>query len=360
MKVIDPMPVDAPVSDGDSNDAGLDPSSDPAAAGSSRRSHLRWAAAGLAIGLAFLWVAWRLVDVTAAWDVLRRADLGWALAALAGGVAFMAVKSWRWMILLRHFIGAPYGLLHRSVYIGTAANLVIAHTGELLRATMIARREKAASSAVLATIAIERILDFVALLVLTAVALVIDPRVSPLLWSAGLISLAFIAAGLLVVLAFLKPRPLWRRWGSAVLGQLPPRPRRWIAHQLQRGVAGLGALREPATVIRCILLSVLQWSCIVGAVAASAWAVGAPIPVSGAIAVFVLTVIGLTLPSSPAQLGTTQLAFVVGFELVGAAAAPAFAASLVYTAAVVVMMMAVGAVCWMTAAWAPLATQKSK
>ena len=153
---------------------------------------------------------------------------------------------------------------------------------------------------------------------------------------------------------------VWRRWGSAVLGQLPPRPRQWIVHQLQRGVSGLGALREPATVIRCILLSVLQWSCIVGAVAASAWAVGAPIPVSGAIAVFVLTVIGLTLPSSPAQLGTTQLAFVVGFELVGAAAAPAFAASLVYTAAVVVMMMAVGAVCWMTAAWAPLAPQKSK
>ena len=83
-------------------------------------------------------------------------------------------------------------------------------------------------------------------------------------------------------------------------------------------------------------------------------------PGSGAIAVCVLTVSGLTLPAAPAQLGTTQLAFVVGFELVGAAAAPAFAASLVYTAAVVVMMMAVGAVCWMTAAWAPLAPQKSK
>ncbi len=68
---------------------------------------------------------------------------------------------------------------------------------------------------------------------------------------------------------------------------------------------------------------------------------------------FVLTVIGLTLPSSPAQLGTTQLAFVVGLELVGAGAASAFAASLVYTCFVVVTMMVLGALCWMATSWSP-------
>ena len=317
------------------------------------QTKIKWVAAGIAFGMLFLWLALREADFAASWQVLRNVHPGWTLAVLGGGLAFMAVKTWRWSIILRPLMTSRFGPLHRAVYIGTAANLVVAHTGEILRATLLARKEREASSAVLATIAIERILDFVALVVLTGAALLLDPRVSPLLWSAGLISFAFVVVGLLGVLAFLYPRPRLQRWGNALLMVLPQRPRAWVVHQLQRGVSGLGSLRDPGTIVKVVVLSVLQWSCIVAAVGASALAVGVAIPVSGAIAVFVLTVIGLTLPSSPAQLGTTQLAFVVGLELVGAGAASAFAASLVYSCFVVVTMMILGAVCWMASSWTP-------
>ncbi|MGE3926723.1 MAG: lysylphosphatidylglycerol synthase transmembrane domain-containing protein [Lautropia sp.] len=320
------------------------------AAGESPAPQRRWLFAGLAIGLVFLWLALRQADLGATWQVLRQVHPGWALAVFAGGTAFMFVKAWRWAIILRHLARPDYGTLARSVYIGTAANLVVAHTGELIRARMIARRVAAPWSAVLATVAIERIFDFIALIILTAVALVLDPRVSPLLWTAGLVSLGFVAIGLSVVLALLRPHPRLQRIGIALLRWIPERPRGWLLRALERGVAGLQALEQPSVVLWAVALSLLQWSCIVAAVAFSTLAVGVAIPVSGAIAVFVLTVIGLTLPSSPAQLGTTQLAFVVGLELIGGSAVSAFAASMVYTVFAVVTMMVLGALLWM-AGW---------
>ncbi len=315
------------------------------------QTRTRWTIVGLVVGAAFLGLAVHQADFAASWDVLRTAHIGWAKAVLACGLLFMVIKALRWSIVLRPLSQCPQGFLLRTVFVGTAANLVVPHSGEVLRATLLARRQSLAPSAVLATIAIERILDFIALVILTAVALLIDPRVSPLLWSAGLISLALVVAGLLVVHAFMRPTERSRRWGALLIGLLPQRPGRWIESQIRRGVAGLASLGHPGTVIALVLMSLLQWSCIVGSILASALAVGAQIPVSGAIAVFVLTVIGLTLPSSPAQLGTTQLAFVAGMELVGSDPARAFAASLVYTGFVDVTMMVVGLLLWLRLDW---------
>lgn len=314
----------------------------------------RWTLAGLAFGLVFLWMAIREADFAATWDVLKDVDPAWAFVAFVGGVGFMAQKTQRWAVILRPVTTTRFGTLHGAVYIGTAANLVIAHTGEILRASLVARKDGVAASAVLATVAVERILDFAALLVLIGVALVWDPGMSAVLLAAGLISLGIVFTGILGVLAFLNPTPLTRRFGAAILRPLPLRMREWIMRQLQRGVCGLGVLKEPRVILVILLLSVLQWSWIVAAVWASANAVGIAVPIPGAIAVFVLTVIGLTLPSSPAQLGTTQLAFVVGLELVGATGAAAFAASVVYTVCVVVAMMVLGAVCWVASDWQPV------
>jgi hypothetical protein len=66
-----------------------------------------------------------------------------------------------------------------------------------------------------------------------------------------------------------------------------------------------------------------------------------------AVTVWMLMVIGLTLPSSPAQLGTTQLAFTLGLFLALNETEVPFAASVVYTCCVNIPYMIIGAVYWM-------------
>ena len=93
-------------------------------------------------------------------------------------------------------------------------------------------------------------------------------------------------------------------------------------------------------------LSALQWGCIVAVIWLSLSAIDQTVPLPAALAVWVLMVIGLTLPSAPAQLGTTQLAYVAGLTLAEIDAATAFAASAIYTCTVNLPIMLVGWSCW--------------
>lgn len=306
-------------------------------------SQARWTVLGLVVGAAFFWVALRSISPAQALNVLRQASWPELVATWLAGVAFMGFKGVRWALLLRPVAHVQTGLLHRVLYMGAAANLVLAHTGEMLRASLLARHTGASASAILATVAVERVFDFAALAVLSALAIAVDPHVSPQLSLAGGLALAIVLAGVLGAYLLLRASPGMVRLGSALLAPLPVRARDWLFDQMRRGRVGLAPLLNPAMAARAGVLSLLQWACVVAAIWASCAAVGSPAPLTGAVATFVLMVIGLTLPSPPAQLGTTQLAFVVGLGLVGVSPGPAVAASLIYTGLMVLPVMLIGA-----------------
>ena len=312
---------------------------------------VRWLVAGLAFGAAFLWLALRHTDPAQALAALARADWRLGLATLLAGLGFMTFKGLRWSVLLRRVAPVDAGLLHRTLYIGAAANLVFAHVGELLRATLLARRSGAGASAVLATVAIERIFDVAALVVLNALAIALDPRVSAKLGTAGLVGAAIVIAGVVGALLLLRPAPWMTRIGRALLAPLPLRSRDWLIDQIHRSRTGLAALVDPVAAAQAGLLSLLQWGCIVGAIWASSAAIGEPVAPTGALAVFVLMVLALMLPSPPAQIGTTQLAYVVGFGLVGTGADTAVAASLIYTGLVILPVMIIGGLLALSTDW---------
>jgi uncharacterized membrane protein YbhN (UPF0104 family) len=104
----------------------------------------------------------------------------------------------------------------------------------------------------------------------------------------------------------------------------------WLSGRVQRGLPGLAALSNLRTLLRTCVLSIVQWSCIIVAIWLSVRAVGHEVTVRAAIGVWVRRVLGLTLPLSPAQLGTTQLAYMLGLSLTGTNDEVAFAASVVY------------------------------
>ena len=303
--------------------------------------------AGLLIGVVFLWIALGRIDLDAAWQVLRETRLPWALAVFAGGVAFIAVKTLRWSRLIRPFASARFTDLQRMVYLGSALNLLVTHTGEFLRSGLLSRDARVPMSTVMATVAIERMMDFIALLVILGIVMLTEPSLSSLFVPAGSIALAIVVVALVFLLLLLEPTPRLASAGRRALGWLPPAGGRWVGRQLQLAAGGLVALRDPRAVLAVFGLSLLQWGFIVMSIWASARAVDVALPVSAAVLVFALTVIGLTLPSSPAQLGTTQLAFVVGMEVAGAAPTAAFAASIVYTVFVVVASMLIGGWYWL-------------
>lgn len=270
-----------------------------------------------------------------------------AIMALVAGMLFMLIKAWRWSVILGPVARVELSLLHSAAYIGTAANLIIVHSGEVLRAALIGRRSRVPSSAVLASIGVERIFDFMVVVALFGVLLIINPQLPEYVAAAGFVAIFMVVAGLIAIVSLLVPSKVRRNVRLLVIRLLPEKLSMMIKSQLKRSLVGFSALGSPSIVINTFLLSILQWSCIIGSIWLCAASVGYAITFSMAVTVWVLMVIGLTLPSSPAQLGTTQLAFTLGLSLALNETEVPFAASVVYTCCVNIPYMIIGAVYWM-------------
>ena len=302
---------------------------------------------GVAIGAVFMWLSLRGTDTRSALESLAEARIEPAIAVVIAAALFMLAKAIRWKVILKP-VGRPsLNSLHSAVYIGTAASLVIAHSGELLRAAFVGRKEAIPKGAILASVGIERVFDFITVAAMLSVVLLFDGRLHESATAAGLVAIVAVVVGLALMMILMRPSRLRSAFCDLLATILPPAAMDYVSDRLRRSIVGLCVLGSPWLLLQVFLLSLAQWGFIVAAVWLSADAVGQSITASTAITVWVLMIVGLTLPSSPAQLGTTQLAFMLGLALTQNESQSAFAASVIYTLGVNGMYMVVGLACWL-------------
>ena len=147
------------------------PTSTPEAEPKARNPFV-WSMLGIGLGLGLLYAAIRKVQWSSLINTLEGVTLVWPAGILGIVFAFVIIKAWRWQLLLRFVPGVSFRELHAAVYIGLAANFFVAHMGEFLRTAMLSRRCHAPFSGVFASVMVERVLDFIALLMLLAVSAV--------------------------------------------------------------------------------------------------------------------------------------------------------------------------------------------
>jgi glycosyltransferase 2 family protein len=316
--------------------------------------HYKWIALGLALGALFLWMSVRDTDFGAVVQILESANYAFVVGVVAASACFIGCKAFRWGLILKPVAHPGFPFLHNVTYVGTAANLTIPHSGEILRSSLVATKANIPASPVLASIGIERLLDFATVVVMMVILLIIqvqfrDAALATNLLMAGVIAMIMVAIGICVSMLVLFPSRIRALLSRVLWGNLPPFVMAFISDQVEKGRTGMQVLGSPAVLFRVMLVSVLQWSFIIAAIWMSGAAVGHAPSIPGAITVWVMMVIGLTLPSSPAQLGTTQLAYALGYGLAGGAGSEelALAASAVYTCGVNALQIVAGLLCWL-------------
>ncbi|HQU97950.1 MAG TPA: lysylphosphatidylglycerol synthase transmembrane domain-containing protein [Nitrosomonas sp.] len=310
-------------------------------------TQFKWTLLGLSIGLVFLLISLRDIDVQAVYDSLLTIKFFPATMVIVAGLLFMLIKALRWSVILDPVTHVDFSILHSAVYIGTAANLIIVHSGEVARSAIIGKQARIAASAVLASIGVERIFDFMVVIVLFGVLLITSEKLPDYVTAAGFVAIFMVVAGLITIVSLMVPSKTRRSVRMMVIRYLPEKLSVMIRSQIKRSLIGFSTLGSPSLVIKVFFLSILQWSCIVFAIWLCAYSVGYTATISMSISVWILMVIGLTLPSSPAQLGTTQLAFTLGLSIALNEMQIPFAASLVYTCCVNIPYMIIGAFYWL-------------
>jgi glycosyltransferase 2 family protein len=305
-----------------------------------------WIIAGLAIGAGLLWYSLRSVSFGEVSRQIGNADMLYLTLAVGLSVAFMAIKTQRWALLLRPMAPLRFDELHAPVYAGAAVNAAVSHIGEIVRARMLQRGRQLPLASILASVGLERVLDMVAMLVLLSYLFVVGGgSLSTMLAAAARIAALLVGVAMLAIVAV----ALWPDRCRTILDRLTTRlsqrQRQYIGGQFDAFAAGFRAVDNARLLALALLGSMVQW-CII---AASIWccmrAVGITLGTAAPVAVLVLLVIGLTLPTAPGYVGTTQVVFTLALGIFGVPAPSAFAASVLYTVFVVGPMVAVGAVC---------------
>ena len=214
---------------------------------------------------AFLWTAFRGVNLQVFWQEIRRADAFYL--ALSGGVLIFSTfpRAWRWKILMGPV--APDISLWRTsvaVLIGYAGNNLFPRAGEVARVLAIRKGRNLPISALLATVVVERALDMFALLLLFGYVLFINrqeiARVFP--WMEGVGLIAFLLSMLLLVLF-----GLLSAYGDRALDILK-RPLRRISRPLADRLIvalhaffqGMGGIRTKAGYLEIALSTVILYA----------------------------------------------------------------------------------------------------
>jgi uncharacterized protein (TIRG00374 family) len=285
---------------------------------------------GIASSALFLWLALRGVDVGSIGQSLRHANPAWALPYLLGLFAFCWLKAVRWSTLLMAPRTSIRPLLW-SIFIGYAATTLLPlQLGEVVRAWAASRLLALRVATALASIAVERVIDVLTLLLWLGAALAAGARLSEGLARAGY---TLLIAGI-VLLVMLIVFALRDRQILALIARVTaPLPASWRARlldQLSAGADGLKALRTRSAWVFAFGISPLLWAFMCVCIWSSLRAVGLDLPLAATATILGLTMISMSLPSGPGYVGNIQLAFTLALAPFDVAPGDALAASIFY------------------------------
>jgi uncharacterized protein (TIRG00374 family) len=279
--------------------------------------------AGLVLALALLLWALRGVHLD---DVLHhiRSARPWPLvAAVVLATLTFPLRVVRWRLLLRHEDGRtiPAAPLWHAVAIGfTANNLLPFRAGELVRVIVATRLAGVRFSAVLSSLAVERIFDGLTTLGLMGLALLASDLPPDIAVGGVPVAHAAQAAGAVVAVALL---------GAILVVAFPLAAERLVrrilpASAAERGVRliegirqGLSALRSPALLAGVILWSLVIWLVNAYAIYAGFKAFGISVDLLGAFLLQGILVLGISVQLTPGYVGQFEAAIVAALALYG-------------------------------------------
>lgn len=250
-------------------------------------------------------------------------------------VIFFWLKAWRWQMLL-----SPLGKFETvrecfpPVMIGFAFNNVLpAHLGEFVRIFVFSRQHNLAKSSVFSTVALERVLDILAILLYLGAGLFLVEGVSP-----GSRSVAMTIGGLAIfgffgALAFVIFTKPVVRLAEGILKRMsfiPEGLRTKIVALIEAGAAGLASLKNPWTLVGLMLTSIAQWGINGLVIHISLRCFGIDVPPQVSMIVMGVTAFGVTVPSAPGYFGVIQICFVEVLKQFPVSQPAVFAASIFY------------------------------
>jgi uncharacterized protein (TIRG00374 family) len=261
-------------------------------------------ALGTGLSLVFLWLAFRDVPLSQIAATFSRADYRFVALALALVLISPLARATRWR-LLYHPDQKELGHLRLAevLLIGQMLNIVVpARLGEVARIYFMGKIESRSRARTLGTIAVEKWLDILVLLLLV---LLVPVFVSLPPWfrdsRASLAVFATAFLGVALTLSYGRSRLLTLL--ESVSRFLPEGWRARIHRATSLALGSLDVLRSPWVGLKLQGWSLLIWALSILVNYTVFLALGLPLPFTAALFLVVVLQVGVAVPSAPGKLG---------------------------------------------------------
>lgn len=310
---------------------------------SSRRAWLPLAFGALLSILAFGLIA-RSVNLDATLAALAFAQLGWFLLAfvLQLGATLASVR--RWQILLQPY-PTRFLILAQIVFVAHLLNTLLpAKLGTAARVLLAAEQENLNVGFALGSVAIEKVLDTLVMLVLFLLLVPFAPLPE---WARDSLSLSALSVlvGIFLLVSIERLRePLLNALARSEVKIFGTQSQRFTT--FARGILeSLANLRERREAFTVLLWTIIIWGFGIAVNYVLFLSLGIALPWSAAVFLLVVLQIGTRVPALPANLGVFHYLVILGLGAYGVPESAALAYAILLHLAIFILPAFIGAAC---------------
>lgn len=286
---------------------------------------------GLLVSAGALVLAFWGLDFSSLEEQLVKADWGVTIGLLVVFWLHFVVRARRWQILLGPIKKVGFKQAFGPMLIGFFGNnLLPAHMGEFARMYVGARQFGMTNAQVLATLVVERVMDFAAVAVLFGIGLSLAPIATEGLASLGYAITVAACAGVVLIAIYVRYQQRARAFIAKLTRPLPEHMAAWLMRNVDAFGEGLQATSDLWHLISMAAQSLLLWCLMTAALYLSLLAIDVSLPIHASLLLLGATVFAVTLPAAPGFFGTFQLAYVLALKPYGLSGETAVAASVVF------------------------------
>jgi glycosyltransferase 2 family protein len=276
---------------------------------------------GIAISAFFLFLLFRKIDFDKLMAAFRELDYRYLPPALLLTFLSYFLRAVRWKYLLLPIKRTRMANLFPSTLIGYMANnLLPARLGEFVRAYSLGKKEGIGTSAVFASLVVDRLCDgFTVLLVLLVTFFTIRLPAGMEHIQAGLVTGGYVTFALyLAVLAFLALLKLRTDWTTRLAGRIIAPVSTRLAEQvvalMRSFISGITIPTRPAHLAAVLVSSLLIWASAIWPIDLMLRSFSVVLPPAASMFIMVFLVFAVMVPASPGYVGTYHYACVTALS----------------------------------------------
>lgn len=291
---------------------------------------------GMGVSVFFLALLLRSMDGRKLLAAFREMDWRFIVPAVAATMFSYYLRAYRWKLLLAGEKKVSLGNCFSAMIIGYMANnLLPARIGEIIRVYLLGEREAIDKGTVLASLVLDRLLDFLSVLCILLITLFTlrfpgnEEDVRAALVTGGY----FTFAAFLGLVAFMV---LLKRYTSLTVhlaGKLlKPFPSRVSARVIPLLGSFIGGLRLPLRlrgIAALVLVSAIVWAFAIWPIDLALRSFGIALPPAVSMFIMIPLVIAVMVPASPGYIGTYHYACLMALTVFGVTDEKALSVALV-------------------------------